>query len=65
MDFRLAKQFQLPGRARFELSAEIFNALLAKNFTHSVGPGTGSNTFRTTSTQSPARTAQIVWRVSW
>jgi hypothetical protein len=65
MDFRLAKQFPLPGRARFELSAEIFNATMAKNFPNNVSPGSGANTFRITSTQSPARTAQIVFRVSW
>jgi hypothetical protein len=64
-DFRFAKQFNLPGRARFELSAEIFNALMAKNFPSSVSPGTSSNTFRITSTQSTARTAQVVWRVTW
>jgi hypothetical protein len=66
MDVRLAKQFQLPGRARFELSAEVFNALMAKNFAYNnFGPGTSSNIFRSTSTQNGARTAQIVVRVSW
>jgi hypothetical protein len=64
-DFRFAKQFNLPGRARFELSAEVFNALMAKNFPSGVSPGTGANTFRITSTQSNARTAQVVWRVTW
>ena len=65
MDFRLAKQFPLPGRARFELSIEVFNATMAKNFPNNVSPGSGGDTFRITSTQSPARTAQVVWRVSW
>jgi hypothetical protein len=66
-DFRLAKAFQLPGRARFELSAEIFNAFMAKNFPNVVDPNpqTSANTFRITSTQNGARTAQIVWRVTW
>ena len=70
MDFRLAKQFQLPGHARFEFSAEIFNATKALNFANVVSPGSGSTTFQNqstgaTSTQSPARTAQLVWRVTW
>ena len=65
MDFRLAKQFQLPGRARFEFSAEIFNATKAMNFPNQINPGSGGDTFRITNTQSGARTAQIVWRVSW
>src|SRR5262249_17737900 len=65
MDFRLAKAFQLPGHARFEFSAEIFNATLALNFPNTINPGTSANTFRITSTQSPARTAQLVWRVTW
>jgi hypothetical protein len=65
MDFRLAKQFQLPGRARFELSIEVFNATMAKNFPNQTSPGSGSGTFRITSTQTGARTAQVVWRVSW
>ena len=65
MDFRLAKAFQLPGRARFEFSAEIFNATKALNFPNTINPSTSANAFRMTSTQSPARTAQLVWRVSW
>jgi hypothetical protein len=65
MDFRLAKQFQLPGRARFEFSAEIFNATKALNFPNQVSPGSGAGTYQITSTQSAARTAQLVWRVSW
>ena len=65
MDFRLAKQFQLPGRARLEFSAEIFNATKAINFPNTINPGTSANTFRMTNTQSGARTAQVVWRVSW
>ena len=39
MDFRLAKAFQLPGRARFEFSAEIFNATKALNFPNTINPG--------------------------
>ena len=65
MDFRLAKQFQLPGRARLEFSAEIFNATKAINFPNVINPGTSGDTFRIESTQSGARRAQIVWRVSW
>ena len=38
MDFRLAKQFQLPGRARFEFSAEVFNATKALNFPNTINP---------------------------
>ncbi len=64
MDFRLAKAFQLPGKARFEFSAEIFNATKALNFPNAINPSS-STPFRITSTQSPARTAQLVWRVSW
>jgi hypothetical protein len=65
MDFRLAKAFQLPGKARFEFSAEVFNATRALNFPNTINPSTSANAFRMTSTQSPARTAQLVWRVSW
>jgi hypothetical protein len=65
MDFRLAKAFQLPGKARFEFSAEVFNATRALNFPNTINPGTSANTFRMTSTQSGARTAQLVWRVTW
>jgi hypothetical protein len=65
MDFRLAKAFQLPGKARFEFSAEIFNATKAINFANAVTPGTGANTFATGNGQSGARTAQLVWRVTW
>ena len=65
MDFRLAKQFQLPGRAVFSLSIEVFNATMAKNFPNTINPSTSSNAFRITSTQSAARTAQVVWRVTW
>jgi hypothetical protein len=64
-DFRLAKSFDLPGKARFEFSAEVFNALMAKNFPVSLGPSNSANVFRITSTQSAARTAQLVWRVLW
>jgi hypothetical protein len=55
----------LPGKARFEFSAEIFNATKALNFPNQVSPGVGAGTFQITSTQSPARTAQLVWRVTW
>jgi len=65
MDFRLAKQFQLPGRARFEFSAEVFNATKALNFPTTINPSTSGNAFRMTTTQSGARTSQLVWRVSW
>jgi hypothetical protein len=49
----------------FEFSAEIFNATKALNFPNTINRGTSANTFRMTSTQSAARTAQLVWRVSW
>ena len=72
-DFRIAKMIPLPSKARFEVSAEVFNALMAKNFPVSINPnGTtgacGANTVafgRICSTQSGARTAQLVFRVSW
>jgi hypothetical protein len=38
---------------------------MAKNFPNAVNPGPGANLFRITSTQSAARTAQLVFRVSW
>ena len=69
MDFALAKSFNLPGRARFEMRIEVFNASKALNFPNVINPSnttTGNNTaFRVQSTQSAARTAQVVWRVSW
>jgi hypothetical protein len=65
MDFALAKQFQLPGKARFEMRAEVFNGTLAYNFPNQINPSSSVNAFRITNTQSPARTAQLVWRVSW
>jgi len=65
MDFRLAKAFQLPGKARFEFSAEVFNVTKALNFPNVINPSTSGNAFRITSTQSGARTAQLVWRVTW
>ena len=43
---------------------EVFNAIMAKNFPVQLNPGTG-DIFRITSTQSGARTAQLVFRVSW
>jgi hypothetical protein len=64
-DFRISKMVPLPTKARFEISAEVFNALMAKNFPVSLNPGNGANIFRITSTQSAARTAQLVFRVSW
>jgi len=76
MDFRLAKAFQLPGKARFEFSAEIFNATKAINFpvqsylnsdnpNNGVSLMSGANLFQIGQTQSGARTAQLVWRVTW
>jgi hypothetical protein len=62
-DFRLAKSVPVK-TARVEVSAEVFNALMAKNFPTQLNPGTG-DIFRITSTQSGARTAQLVFRVSW
>jgi len=62
-DFRLAKSVPVK-TARVEVSAEVFNALMAKNFPTQLNPGTG-DIFRITSTQSAARTAQLVFRVSW
>jgi hypothetical protein len=38
-DFRLSKMVPLPSKARFEVSAEVFNALMAKNFPVSLKPG--------------------------
>jgi hypothetical protein len=35
------------------------------NFPNVVTPGSGAGTYQITSTQSAARTAQLVWRVSW
>ena len=65
MDFRLAKAFQLPGHARFEFSAEVFNATKALNFPNVINPQSAAGAFQITSTQSAARTAQLVWRVTW
>ena len=56
------------GKAEMEenrFAAEVFNALMAKNFPVSLNPGSGANIFRIQSTQSGARTAQLVFRVSW
>ena len=66
----------LPTKARFEISAEVFNALMAKNFPVSPSPSANTGTCAATnppsvpfgricSTQSAARTAQLVFRVSW
>jgi hypothetical protein len=71
-DFRLAKMVPVQ-KARIEVSAEVFNALMAKNFPVSLSPNSssgacGANTVafgRICSTQSGARTAQLVFRVSW
>jgi hypothetical protein len=62
-DFRIAKSVPVK-TARVEVSAEVFNALMAKNFPAQLNPGTG-DIFRITGTQSGARTAQLVFRVSW
>ena len=62
-DFRINKMVPVGG-ARVEVAAEVFNALKAKNFPVSLNPGSG-DIFRITGTQSGARTAQIVFRVSW
>jgi hypothetical protein len=53
------------GKARFEFSAEVFNVTKALNFPNVINPSTSGNAFRITSTQSGARTAQLVWRVTW
>ena len=60
MDFRLAKQFPLPGRARFEFSAEVFNATKALNFPTNFSPNATPSSFQIGSTLSGARTAQLV-----
>ena len=66
MDFRLAKAFQLPGKARFEFSAEIFNATKALNFpNHRSTPGIWREHVPDHVHAEPARTAQLVWRVTW
>jgi len=62
-DFRINKMVPV-GKARVEVAAELFNALRAKNFPTQINPGSG-DIFRITSTISGARTAQIVFRVSW
>jgi len=64
-DFAINKAIPLPSKARFEIRAEVFNALMAKNFPNTLNPGSGANIFRMTSTQSAARTAQLVFRVTW
>jgi hypothetical protein len=65
VDFRLAKQFQLPGRTRVEFGFEVFNALAARNFPTALNPGSSPDAFRITETQSGPRTAQLSWRVTW
>ena len=62
-DFRINKMVPA-GPARIEIAAELFNALRAKNFPVALNPG-GGDIFRITTTQSGARTAQLVFRVSW
>jgi len=62
-DFRINKMVPV-GRTRIEVAAEVFNALRAKNFPIALNPGAG-DIFRITTTQSGARTAQVVFRVSW
>jgi hypothetical protein len=70
-DFRIAKSVPVK-TARVEVSAEVFNALMAKNFPVSLSPSSNSGNCnnstpfgRICSTQSAARTAQLVFRVSW
>ena len=70
-DFRLAKSVPVK-TARVEVSAEIFNAIMAKNFPVSLSPNSSTGNCdnntpfgRICSTQSGARTAQLVFRVSW
>jgi hypothetical protein len=62
-DFRINKMVPV-GKTRLEVAAEVFNAMKAKNFPTSLNPG-GGDIFRITGTNSGARTAQIVFRVSW
>ena len=62
-DFRINKMVPV-GKARIEVAAEVFNAMRAKNFPTQINPG-GGDIFRITNTISPARTAQLVFRVSW
>jgi len=38
---------------------------MAKNFRTVINPGNGANIFRVQNADSAARTAQIVFRVSW
>ena len=62
-DFKINKMVPV-GKTRVEVAAEVFNALKAKNFPVSLNPG-GGDIFRITTTTSGARTAQVVFRVSW
>ena len=64
-DFRIAKRFNLPGKARLEFGAEVFNGLMAKNFETATFPSSSPDVFRITDTQSGPRTAQLSWRISW
>jgi hypothetical protein len=64
-DFKLTKKFNLPGRAIFQMDAEVFNAFKATNFRNSFGPSGSSNVFRITAQDSAARTGQLVWRLTW
>jgi hypothetical protein len=64
-DFRIVKKFPLMRRATVEFAGELFNALGAVNFSQSMNPGTGANTFRITGADSGARIGQLVWRVTW
>src|SRR5262249_5554942 len=69
-DFKFLKKFNLPHKAVFETSIEIFNALQGINFNNTLNPqGTppngASTNFQVTSQGSAARTGQLVWRISW
>jgi hypothetical protein len=64
-DFKLTKKFNLPGRAVFQMDAEVFNAFRATNFRNSFSPSGSSNVFRITNQDSAARTGQLVWRITW
>ncbi len=64
-DFRIAKAVRLPGEARLELGADIFNAFMAKNFPTVLNPSGGPGAFRITDTRSGPRRVQIFTRVTW
>jgi len=64
-DLKIVKKFQLPGKATFDFSAEVFNALNSTNFQTSVNPSASANSFRITNQDSNPRTGQLVWRITW